>query len=322
MREFDFELAVCAGLEREGRLVARQLAGGIHGSRVMDTVIVEPGAEFDDRRRLTSETIPPRLLEADIGPGTAKRPQNTVGGSGYARGAIEAGIDCGYLTRERRGGQEYIRATTRYPDRWFEGLVGIENKPDLDRPGELELQLRKDVSLALFDEVWLATASHVTGAHLNRIPAAVGVWRFDPATGERETVREATELDTEGPGVEVLEERPGRTEIRTVSAAAKARQRTRLAERAYGKGWRVPAKSFPACTQCEVAERSGVGPLPGCAWKGRLVHPEAECGPECGGYGPSDPPEVDVTGARAAGSPWVADPDGRARRQSGLDRWG
>ena len=312
MREFDFELAVCAGLEREGRLVARQLAGGIHGSRVMDTVIVEPGAEFDDRRRLTSETIPPRLLEADIGPGTAKRPQNTVGGSGYARGAIEAGIDCGYLTRERRGGQEYIRATTRYPDRWFEGLVGIENKPDLDRPGELELQLRKDVSLALFDEVWLATASHVTGAHLNRIPAEVGVWRVDPATGDRTTVREATRLDPNSGGIEILETHPGHTEVRPVSSEEKRQYRRRIAERAYGKGWRVP---FPDCPHVEERAIAGVDGLAYCTKQERFVRPADGC--DSGGRGP----EVDIDVRRAEHSPWVRDPAGARDRQVGLDRY-
>ncbi|WP_075937234.1 DUF5787 family protein [Halosegnis longus] len=312
MREFDFEVAVCAGLERDGKLVARQLAGGIHGSRVIDTVVVEPGAEFDDRRRLTSETIPPRLLEADIGPGTAKRPQNTVGGSGYARGAIEAGIACGYLTRERRGGQEYIRATTRYPDRWFDGLVGIENKPDLDRPGELELQLRKDVSLALFDEVWLATASHVTGAHLNRIPEEVGVWRVDPETGDRTTIREATPLDPKRGGIEILELYPGHTEVRPVSSEEKQQYRRRVAERAYGKGWRVP---FPDCPHVEERAIAGVDGLAYCTNQAQFVRPAEACESEGAG------PEVDIDARRAEHSPWVRDPAGARDRQVGLDRY-
>lgn len=312
MREFDFEVAVCAGLERDGKLVSRQLAGGIHGSRVIDTVVVEPGAEFDDRRRLTSETIPPRLLETDIGPGTARRPQNTVGGSGFARGAIEAGIDCGYLTRERHGGQEYVRATTRYPDRWFDGLVGIENKPDLDRPGELELQLRKDVSLSLFDEVWLATASHVTGAHLNRIPEGVGVWRVDPETGDRTTVREATPLDPKRGGIEILETHPGHTEIRTVTDEGKRKYRRRVAERAYGKGWRV---AFPDCPHVEERAVAGVDGLAYCTRQEQFVRPADACESEDEG------PEVDVDARRAEHSPWVRDPAGARDKQVGLDRY-
>jgi hypothetical protein len=325
VREFAFELSFCAALEaaHPERLVARQLGASVHGKRVIDVALVSPGPAFDERTAITSGTIPPAAIEADVGVGAARHYRKAFPdrSAAWAKGTVEAAVEAGFFETERRKGRLYVRQTARYPD-WFGRLVGVENKPDLGRPGDLELQLRRDVSLALFDEVWLATASHVTGAHLNRIPKEVGVWRFDPETGERRVVREASELDTRGPGVEVLEERPGRTEIRTVSAEEKHRQRVRLAERAYGKGWRVAAESFPACARCEVAERSDRGPLPGCAWKGRLVHPEAECGPDCGGFEASDPPAVDVSGARAANSPWVADPDGRVRRQSGLDRWG
>jgi len=312
VREFDFELAVSAGLESDGRLVARQLAGGVHGSRVMDTIVVRPGPAFDERRRLTSETIPPRLLEADIGPGTAKRPQNVLGRSSFARGAIEAGIDCGYLSRERRGGQEYVRATTRYPEQWFAGLVGVENKPDLDRPGDLELQLRKDVSLGLFDEVWLATASHVTGAHLNRIPDAVGVWRVDPETGDRTTVREPEPLDPNAGGIEVLETHPGRTEVRPVRADEIRRYRRRVAERAYGKGWRVP---FPDCPHVEERSIAGIDGLAYCTRQERFVRPADAC--EIEGSGPTVDPET----RRAAQSPWVREPAGTTDRQVGLDRY-
>ncbi|MFC7176873.1 DUF5787 family protein [Halosegnis marinus] len=310
MREFGFELAVCAGLESEGELVSRQLAGGVHGSRVMDTVVVEPGPGFDARTRITERSIPHRLLESDLGAGTARRPSEAVGSSGYASAAVEAGVDCGYLERERRGGQAYVRATARYPDDWFASLTGVENKPDLGRPGDLELQLRKDVSLALFDRVWLATASHVTGAHLNRIPPEVGVWRVDPDTGERETVREATPLDADGPGIEVVDEHPGRTEIRPVDADTKARYRRRVAERAYGKGWRVP---FPDCPHVEERSVAGVGGLAYCTRQERYVRPADACGAEGTG------PEVDIDARRAEGSPWVRDPAGAKRTQAGLD---
>jgi hypothetical protein len=314
VREFDFELAVCAGLEADGHLVARQLSGGVHGSRVVDTVVVEPGPGFDARTRITDATIPPRLLEAALGPGTARRPREVVGDSEFAREAVEAGVDCGYLARERRGGQAYVRATARYPDDWFAGLVAVENKPDLGRPGDLELQLRKDVSLALFDEVWLATASHVTGAHLNRIPPEVGVWRVDPATGARETVREPTRLDAAVPGIEVCDEYAARTAIRPVDAETKRRYRRRVAERAYGKGWRVP---FPDCGHVEERSVAGVDGLAYCTRQGRFVRPADACetpGERAG-------PDVDVDARRADHSPWVRDPAGAARRQAGLDRY-
>jgi len=315
VREFDFELAVCAGLERDGRLVARQLAGGVHGSRVMDTVVVEPGPEFDERTRLTDRTIPPRLLETDVGPGTPRRPADVVGDSSYARAAVEAGVDCGYLERERRDGQTYVRATTRYPERWFDGLVGVENKPDLGRPGDLQLQLRKDVSLALFDRVWLATASHVTGAHLNRIPDVVGVWRVDPATGDRETVREPTPLASGEPGIELLDRTAARADVRPVDAAEKARYRRRVAERAYGKGWRVP---FPDCPHVEERSVAGVGGLAYCTRQEQYVRPADAC--EVAGDADADA-DVDVDARRATHSPWVRDPPGAKRRQAGLDRY-
>ncbi|WP_255195067.1 DUF5787 family protein [Halorarius litoreus] len=310
MREFDFELAVCAHLEREGHLLARQLAGGVHGSRVMDVVVVEPGPGFDARTRLTSEAIPHRLLESDLGPGRARRPVNVLGDSGYADAAVTRGLDIGFLQRERRDGQAYVRTVARYPDDWFAGLVGIENKPDLGRPGDLELQLRKDVSLALFDRVILATESHVTGAHLNRIPPEVGVWRVDPQGGY-EVVREPTPLAAAETGIEVVDEFPERTDVRPVSAAEKARYRRRIAERAYGKGWRVP---FPDCPHVEDRPVAGVPGLPYCTRQGRYVRPADACDCE-----PGDGPEVDVAALRDEHSPWVRDPSGAGRRQAGLD---
>ncbi|WP_255150967.1 DUF5787 family protein [Halorarius halobius] len=311
MREFDFELAVCAHLEREGRLVARQLAGGVHGSRVMDVVVVEPGPSFDERTRLTPETIPPALLESDIGPGRARRPATLVGDSDRARALVERGVEVGYLQRERRDGQKRVRATARYPDDWFGGLVGIENKPELGRPGDLRLQLRKDVSLALFDRVVLATLSHVTGAHLNRIPDEVGVWRVDPPEGY-EVLREPTPLATDEPGIEVVDTHPERADVRPVTAGEKRRYRRRVAERAYGKGWRVP---FPDCPAVEDRPVAGVPGLPYCTRQERYVRPADAC--DCEGSGP----EVDTRTLRAAHSPWVRDPEGTARRQAALDRF-
>jgi len=92
----------------------------------------------------------------------------------------------------------------------------------------------------------LATASYVTRAHLNRIPEAVGVWRFDPDTGEREVVRESTPFEPDAPGVEIREERALQTDVALVDPAAKARKRRRIAERAYGKGWRPDPRAARA----------------------------------------------------------------------------
>ncbi|MEF8907933.1 MAG: DUF5787 family protein [Haloarculaceae archaeon] len=316
MREFAFELALCARLERErDGLLARQLGTSVHGRRVMDVVCVEPGPDFAARAAITPETVPPAAIESTVGPGRARfwkaafdcHPER-------AREAVEAAVACGFFERERRGGREYVRQTARYPEAWFGELVGVENKPDLDRPGALETQLLTDVHLALLDRVVLATASHVTGAHLNRIPEAVGVWEFDPDTGTREVVREADSLPVDEPGIEVLDRGQVRTEVRVASADAKARARRRVAERAYGKGWRP---DLPACARVTP---DGDG-LPYCPWKERVVDPGRDCGPACGGHEPADPPDVDRDGLRAERTPWEPDPEGRRRRQSRLDRY-
>lgn len=318
MREFAFELAMCAAVEAESDgIVARQL--GTH-TRVVDVVEVRPGAEFDERVAITSETIPELAIESDVGVGTARYWKDVVGDGGRARGAVERAIDQGFFEAERRNGRRYVRQTVRYPD-WIGGLRAFENKPDLGRPGDLELQLRKDVSLALFDEVILVTDSYVTGAHLNRIPPEVGVWRFDVETGERTIVRESEALPTAEHGVAVLDETPTRVDVEPVSTAEKQRLRRRIAERAYGKGWR-PDDSVG----CAHADARGPpfrpdDALPYCSWLGRFVNPARECGPDCDGFDADEPLDVDVDAERARHSRWEASPDGVARRQVGLDRF-
>ncbi|AQL42604.1 hypothetical protein BV210_07730 [Halorientalis sp. IM1011] len=322
MSEFAFEIALCAHLEREREaILARQLGTSCHGNRVMDVVVVEPGADFAARAAITPERVPAPAIESAVGPGRARYWKDAFDiHPDRAESVVERAVELGFFERERRNGRTYVRQTARYPEHWFGSLVGIENKPDLGRPGDLETQLRKDVSLGLLDRVVLATESHVTGAHLNRIPEAVGVWRFHPETGEREVIREAEPLPAEEPGIDVLERRTARADVAVTTAAEKRRQRRRVAERAYGKGWRT--YDFPDCAEIEAAERFDRGGLPYCAWKGRIVDPARECGPDCGGYDHADAPDVDQEGERAAGQPWDPDPAGKQRRQSGLDRWG
>jgi len=324
VREFPFELAMCAHLEaRTAGVVGRQIGGGVHApaNRIVDVLVVEPGPAFEERVALTGETIPDAAIESDVGTGKACYWKDGFERTGdYTRTTIDRAVDVGFFERERRGGREFLRQTARYPD-WFDRLVGIENKPDLASPGALETQLRKDVSLGLLDEVVLATESYVTRAHLNRFPPEVGVWRVDwdaDPEDRIEVVREATPLDTAGVGVELLAEHPGRTEVRTATPAAKARRRRRMAERAYGKGWRT--YEFPACRRVENGSFAGGGGLPYCSFEGRVVDP-ANCGPDCPGHDPADPPAVSLDEEREARTPWVTDPTGRARRQTGLDRF-
>jgi len=336
VQEFAFELALCAHLEAPERVVGRQLGAAVHGRRVADVCLVEPGAEFERRAAITPDTIPPLAIESAVGPGTARSVTDAFDcHPDRARAIAERAVELGFFERERAGASTAVRATVRYPDGWFDSLVGIENKPDLDRPGDLRDQLRIDASLGLFDEVVLATETYVTGAHLNRLPDPVGVWRFDPETGEREVVREPEPLDAEGPGIELLDREPGRAEVRPVTADEKRRQRRRIAERAYGKGWRT--YELPDCGRCvpsdaEPAALADAG-LPWCAWGEEVVRPVADCGPTCPGYeavegddaeradAGSDPSADDPEAVRARRSAWEPDPAGVDRRQAGLDRF-
>jgi len=321
VREYAFELALCSTLAGDQRVVSRQLGASVHGRRIIDTVILKPGPEFEQRATITDRVIPDRLIEANVGIGQMRdwrrvfpdlRPDR-------ARSLIERGVGIGVLERERQDGVLKVRQTARYPDAWFDRLVGIENKPDLDRPGELQRQLRTDVALGLFDEVILATASYVTGAHRNRIPDPVGIWRFDPERNEREVIREPTPLDTAAGGIEILAEQPGHTEIRTIEPAAKRHARRQLAERAYGKGWRPT--ELPGCANCDPDADSRDVTVPYCTHHNRIVEAAVECGPECSGYDPAEPPAFDRAAERDEHSAWVHDPTGHQRRQAGLDQF-
>jgi hypothetical protein len=318
VREYAFELALCAALEAEREwVVSRQLGGSVAnpGGRVVDVVGVVPGREFDRRAAITAETIPPPAIESRVGVGAATRAEAAFDCSPeVARRLADEAVDVGFFETDRRGGRRLVRRAVRYPDDWFSTLVAVENKPDLGSPGDLERQLRTDASLALFDRVVLATASYVTGAHLNRLPDPVGVWRFDPETGEREVVREPASLPTTGTGVEPLDAHPLRTDVAFVTPEEKARVRRRIAERAYGKGWRPDP---PGCAHATVTDDG----RPYCTRFDRVVDPTADCGPDCRAFAASAPPELDRETLRDRRTPWVADPGGVARRQAGLDRF-
>jgi hypothetical protein len=328
VREADFEIRLCARLESAGTpadarirdpVVARQLGGGVRdpGARIVDVVLVEPGPAFADRAAITPRRIPDPAIEADVPVGRAIPRREAFADLDLSpergRAVTEHAAEIGFLERERRAGREHVRQVAPYPD-WYGDLVAIENKPDLGEPGDLDRQLRFDVALALFDRVILATESHVTRGHLNRLPDPVGVWRF--REGAIDVVRAADRLAVERPGTEIIGESAGRTDVAPVPPSEKARARRRVAERAYGKGFRP--QEFPGCARIEAAERDGAAGLPYCDFHDRFVDPGTACGPDCPGYDPADPPEVDPGAARAANSPWVADPEGRARRQSGL----
>jgi hypothetical protein len=323
--EYAFELSLCAHLERErGGVLARQLGGGVHapGNRVLDVVHVEPGSAFDERAAITERRIPDPAIRGPAGPGRA-RPWRDALPDGLreetARRIANACVDRGFFEREHRGGREYLRQTARYPVNWFGRVLAVENKPDLASPGSLERQLRLDASLALVDTVVLATESHVTGAHLNRIPDAVGVWRYHGDRSELEVVRDPEPLAVDAPGVEPLAEEPARTDVAVVDAGEKAAARRRLAERAYAKGWRT--FDLPECARLapDAAAAPDAATLPYCEYHDRVVDPARDCDRDCPGHDPAPAPEVDLAAERDANSPWERDPDGRSTRQSGLD---
>ncbi|GAB6860650.1 DUF5787 family protein [Haloplanus litoreus] len=333
--EYAFELALCAYLEETREWVlGRQLGASVAdpGARIVDVCAVAPGPEFDRRAAITSETIPPRAVESDVGPGRAVDPVAAFDcAPGVARRAADRAVEVGFFEVERRGSRRHVRGTTRYPD-WIGRLIGIENKPDLGRPGDLQRQLRRDAALGLFDAVVLVTESYVTRAHLNRIPESVGVWRFVGDEGEGEeprasgdrpaagfgdltVIREPTPLDPTSSGVEPLADHPLRTDVAVVSPEEKASKRRAIAERAYGKGWRP--RDYPGCaSMCPTADGR-----PYCAAFDRVVDPRYDCGESCPAFEAADSPAVDHEELRDARTPWVADPDGVTRRQTGLDRF-
>jgi len=314
--EYAFELALCAHLERAREWVlGRQIGASVAdpGARIVDVCGIVPGPEFDRRAAITSETVPPPAVESDVGTGRAVDPVGAFDcAADHARRIADRAVEVGFFEAEHHGSRRHVRQTVRYPD-WFDHLVGIENKPDLGRPGDLERQLRRDASLGLFDISILATESYVTGAHLNRIPDAVGVWRF--VDGELTVVRDPTPLDPTVPGVEPLAEHPLRTDVAVVPPAAKARKRRAVAERVYGKGWRP--HEYPGC---DAMSPTADG-RPYCTAFDRVVDPASDCGECCPRFAPADPPAVDRASLRADRTPWIADPEGLARRQAGLDRF-
>ena len=316
--EFRFELALCAALESPDRVVSRQLGAGIDnpGGRIVDVCVMTPGPAFDRRAAITADRIPDPAIEAAVGPGEAVPLTEAFDlPPDRAEAVADHAAAVGYLERERRDGRPVVRATARYPDDWVGSLTAVENKPDLGSPGDLAAQLRYDAALGLFDHVVLATASYVTRAHLNRIPDVVGVWRFDPDTGDREVVREPTRLPADAPGVEIRDERALQTDVALVTADAKARKRRRIAERAYGKGWRPDP---PACAHATTTADG----RPYCEQFERVVNPGRDCGQACEAFEPADPPATDRDALRDERTAWVATPDGAGpRRQSGLSRF-
>ncbi|MFB6186912.1 MAG: DUF5787 family protein, partial [Halobacteriaceae archaeon] len=249
MQEFGFELNLCEYLEnRRQGIISRQLGASVHGGgakRVMDIVHISPGPAFEKRISLGSTTIPPEAIKAPVSTGKwqpvseafDKHPEHT-------NRIVKQAVEAGFFEFTRKDKQPVIRQVTGYPD-WYDTLTGIENKPSLNDPGDLSLQLDKDLALQLFDEIIVATTSYVTKAHLHRLPDEIGIWRFDPETSNLTVIREPTQLNVQEPGYDITETTPTRMDIKPVSQPKKHHKRRRIAELAFGKGWRIA--DLPAC---------------------------------------------------------------------------
>ncbi len=319
MGEYAFELRLCATLETQtAGVVARQVGAGVANAarRVLDIVVIEPGPAFERRCQLSANAIPPAAIACDVGVGRWRQwPRDVDVSSAAAEHVLDRAVRAGFFEQERRGGKTYVRQTVRYPA-WIGHVTAIENKPDLRSPGEMIDQLRYDVCLRLVDEVILATESYVTRAHLNRLPDAVGVWRVQSSDDavSIEVIREPTPLDRCGWGIEIRSTTPTSTEIRSISPQAKRSARIRLAERAYGKGWRP---TFPGCARVRPHTVAETPCLPHCDWKDRVVDPGG-CGPACDGHDPADPPVIEDSKARDRRTGWRACPVGFATEQADL----
>jgi hypothetical protein len=311
-RAFEFQL--CAHLEEtRDAIVARQIGGSPvrDRRRILDVVCIEPGQAFETRTQIGSRSIPDVLLRAAIPTGRFTPARRCLEvDPPHRETIIDAGVAAGFLERERRGGRTVIRRTVAYPTDWFDRIIAIENKPDLRSPGTLPDQVRFDLSLAVADAVIVATASTVTGAHLNRIPDAVGVWEFDPQLGSCTVHRDPQQLRTDAPAVVPTGRRSDHVTVRPVSVAQKRRVRRRIAERAYGRGWR----RFPLVGCAHF--RLDAAAAPRCTELGSPIDPAHTCGEHCPFFAPAAPPADVRTAVRAARTPWVADVDGFAREQS------
>jgi hypothetical protein len=345
--EFAFELGVCAWAERHwppGRndqrpvVVARQLGTR---RRRWDTVVLvcDPDglaarATFG-RRRLDSDLLHV-LRHAPAGwawyrdalpdPGYPWR---------YVREAVHRAADRGILETRKDGNRIEIRRVAPYPD-WVDRVVAVENKPDLDASAARDLgpQLRRDVALALADEVWVATAEtgdRVQPALLEDIPVEAGVLTVRPGergAGAARVAWQPRTLPVGEPGTRILDnpDPPGghdasAARFEYVDPDWKAEKRLEIAERAYERGWRAYADSMrPDCRHFELAPVAAVA-RPYC--RAKDCHPTAaECAGSCPAFEPEPPAwrrgGWPVEGGPGAGVKRLLDRQ-RARRRPGQE---
>jgi len=310
--EFGFELQVCQWVERHWEadvddgavLVARQL--GTRGRR-WDTIVVEcDPAGLAARARFGERRLDSDLLHVCRGaPAEWAWYRDALPDPGYpwryVREAVHRAADRGIVETRTRGGRVQLRRRWPYPD-WVDRVVAIENKPDLDASAARDLapQLRRDVALALADEVWVATAETddtVPPVLLEDIPVEAGVLTVTPGQRGADAASVAwrpRSLPVDEPGTRVLENPTGGG--RDASAARfeyadsgwKADKRLAVAERAYERGWRAYADSMrPDCRHFRLAPERAVA-RPYCAAKA-CYQTAGECAGSCPEFEPEPP---------------------------------
>jgi hypothetical protein len=307
--EFAFELRVCRWAEREWPpdgdrtgdvLVARQL--GVKRRR-WDTLVVECDPEgLRQRANFGRERLDSDLLHVlRHAPAEWAYYRDALPHPGYpwryVRESIHEAADRGVLEKRRNGNRIEIRRKWAYPD-WVERVVAVENKPDLDASAARALadQLRRDVALALADEVWVATRTtddRVPPALLEDIPVEAGVLSVDDDALTADVAWYPRALAVDDPGTRILENPDpsdydqSAARFEYADADWKRAKRLAIAERAYERGWRSFADTMrPDCRHFELRDAGHL--VPWCAAKGHCPT-DRECSGYCDEYEPEPP---------------------------------
>ncbi|WP_435097927.1 DUF5787 family protein [Halarchaeum sp. P4] len=322
--EFGFELRVCAWAESNWTpaepdsrvLVARQLGTQ---RRRWDTVLVEADPEaLRTRAELGDRELDPELRSlAEHAPADWTYYRDALPDPGYpwryVRDAIHRASARGVLEERKRGNRIEIRRVAPYPD-WVRRVVAIENKPDFDASAARDLadQLERDVALGLADEVWVATRADETRALVTEMPIHAGVLTFDEAM-DASVAWHPRSLDPDAAGVRVTEHGDPTT-FEYVAADEKRETRRRIAERAYGRGWRSYVETMrPDCKAFDLRDAEH-GYVPYCHAKD-CEQTAAECSGSCASFSP-EPPQWRQRGWPIEGGPGQAIQRLLARRRS------
>jgi len=306
--EFGFELVTCRWAERAWPpdrdtdavpIVARQLGTQ---RRRWDTVVVEADPDaLADRAAFGADALDSDLLHVvRNAPAEWAWYRDALPHPGYpwryVRAAIHRADARGVVETRRDGNRIEIRQVAPYPD-WVRRIVAVENKPDLDASAARALadQLDHDVTTALADEVWVATAATdatVEPALLEDLPVEAGVLALEFG-GDVPDATVAWHPATLDPTADT-----------TRPTSEKADKRLEIAERAYGTGWRSYVETMrPDCRWFELRDRSGAF-VPWCAAKG-YHQTAAECSGACPDFQP-EPPAWRTRGWPIEGGPGKA----------------